>query len=269
YLREFLRYAATVQMPYNVIETFDQPWKRAQEGTAGGYWGILDVHAKPKFAMQGPVVEESAWWLGWLAGIAGAGLFALTGCWWRHWRGRRGFVALALAGFASGAALAWQFRQMGFACRNPWEWLISLIACAFALITAIQLARWIAARLAGMQQQDMPAGWQRLVWLFVLAFYGLLLVFDGRYRDLPLGLVELPCIGYALVAALSDRYQRTTPLLEEYFLAAMVPLLAAIVVVQEAGQSSVAWLWLGLNLAIAMPVLFGWHTRRIMQAQQP
>jgi exo-beta-1,3-glucanase (GH17 family) len=63
YLREFLRYAATVDMPYNLIEAFDQPWKRAQEGTAGGYWGIFDAAGRPKFAMQGPVTEVA-----WLAG---------------------------------------------------------------------------------------------------------------------------------------------------------------------------------------------------------
>jgi glucan 1,3-beta-glucosidase len=268
YLREFLRYAATVQMPYNVIEAFDQPWKRAQEGTAGGYWGIFDVHARPKFAMQGPVVEDSAWFIGWLVGIASAGLFMLAGCWRRCWNARRGFVALALSGFAGGAALAWQFRQMTFACRNPWEWLVSLSACAFALMTALQLARWIAARLAKVEQQAAPAAWQRLGWLFALAFYGLLLVFDGRYRDLPLGLFELPCIGYALVAWLANRREVEKPSLEERFLAAALPLLATIVVVQEAGLSPVAWLWLGLNLAIALPVLLAWRGRRVLQPQQ-
>ncbi len=28
----------------NVIEAFDQPWKRALEGTVGGHWGLLDGH---------------------------------------------------------------------------------------------------------------------------------------------------------------------------------------------------------------------------------
>jgi exo-beta-1,3-glucanase (GH17 family) len=268
YLREFLRYAATVNMPYNVIETFDQPWKRAQEGTTGGYWGIFDVHARPKFPMQGPVIEESAWWVGWLAGIAGAGLFALVGCWRRRWNRRRGFAVLVLAGFASGCAMAWQCRQMWLACRNPWEWTLSLVACALALLTALQLARWIAARLAGVEHQGAPASWQRLGWLFVLAFYGLLLVFDGRYRDLPLGLFELPCLGYALVGWLSGRCDVVKPLLEERFLAMVLPLLAATVVVQESGLSPVAWLWLGLNLAIALPVLFDWRARRLLQPQQ-
>ena len=262
YLREFLRYAATVHMPYNVIEAFDQPWKRAQEGTAGGYWGIFDAHARPKFAMQGPVVEEPRWWLGWLAGAAGAALFVLFG----GSRRRRDGLALALAGLASGCALAWQFRQMAFACRDAWEWTVSLGACALALVTARRLARAIAARLAAAAAPAPPA-WLRLGWLFVLAFYGLLLVFDGRYRDFPLGLFALPCAGYALLGWLQDPRTAVMPLLEERFLAAWLPLLGAIVVLQEAGLTPVAWLWLGCNLALSLPVLLGWRRAR-RQARQ-
>jgi Glycosyl hydrolases family 17 len=185
YLREFLRYAATVQMPYNVIEAFDQPWKREQEGSAGGYWGIFDRDARPKFAMVGPVTEEPRWWAGWLVGLIATGLFVLVGSWRRRWQDWRGVAALALMGFASGCALAWQFRQMWFACRDLWEWTVSLSVCVLALVTMLLLARWIAARLADVAQQlSAPAEWLRLGWLFVLTYYGLRLVFDGRYRDL-------------------------------------------------------------------------------------
>jgi exo-beta-1,3-glucanase (GH17 family) len=269
YLREFLAYAATVHMPYNVIEAFDQPWKRAQEGTAGGYWGIFDAQARPKFAMQGPVTEEPRWWAGWLAGLAGAGLFALVGARRRRWHGWRGWIALGLAGFASGCALAWQFRQMLFACRDAWEWTVAVGACLLALVTAGRLARWVAARLAGRETPVAPPVRPRLVWLFVLAYYGLLLVFNGRYRDFPLGLFALPCLGYALVGGLSAWRAAPLPAVEERFLAAALPLLAAVVVVQELGLTPVAWLWLGLNLALAGPVLFDWfRARRRLPPQQ-
>ena len=265
YLREFLRYAATVQMPYNVIEAFDQPWKRAQEGTAGGYWGIFDAHARAKFAMQGPVVEEPRWWLGWLAAAAGVALFALIGGWHRRWAGGRGWWSLSLMGFAAGGALAWQGRQMLFACRDRWEWTVSLLACALALLGALACARWISARLAGAAAHALPR-WLRMGWLFALAWYGLLLVCDGRYRDFPLGLFALPCVGHALVGWLRERDEVVLPLLEERFLAVLLPLLAAVVVLQEAGRTPVAWLWLGLNLLLALPVLTAW--RPGLQAQQ-
>jgi exo-beta-1,3-glucanase (GH17 family) len=269
YLRSFLRYAATVHMPYNVIEAFDQPWKRAQEGTAGGYWGIFDAQAQPKFPMQGPVVEIERWWLGLLAGLAGAALFLGMGGIGRgggHWRCG---LALALAGIGSGCALAWQLRQIGFASRGAWEWTVSLLACALALGTALWLARWMAARLSGVSPAGVPVGVWRLGWLFALAFYGLLLVFDGRYRDFPLGLFLLPCLGYALVGWLADRREVVMPMLEERFLASWLPLLALIVLIQEAGLTQAAWLWLGLNLALALPVLIEWRRAHLrLRAQQ-
>ena len=102
-----------------------------------------------------------------------------------------------------------------------------------------------------------------LIWLFALALYGLLQVFDGRYRDFPLGLFALPCIGYAVLALL----QRAMPMpsLEQRFLAVAAPLLGVVIVVQECGQNVAAWLWLGLCLAIAVPVFAEW--RRVCRLQ--
>ncbi|MGP1664603.1 MAG: glycoside hydrolase family 17 protein [Rhodanobacter sp.] len=271
YLREFLRYAATVQMPYNVIEAFDQPWKRGQEGTVGGYWGIFDSHARPKFAMQGPVVEVPRWWLGELAGVATAMLFLLVGVWRRRWRGGRGWWVLGLAGFASGTALAWQWRQITYASRNTWEWSVSITACVCALLTAMWLARWLAQRLSGITAPALPAVAVRFAWLFALAFYGLLLVFDGRYRDFPLGLFALPSVGYALVGWLTEPARRQTPLLEARFLIVWLTPLAAAVVVLDRGLDPIGWLWLGLNVLISLPVLLDWRQsaqRMRLQAQQ-
>ena len=263
YLREFLDYAGSVAMPYNVIEAFDQPWKRAQEGTTGGYWGIYDVHARPKFSMQGPVTEEPRWWLGWLAGAAGVALFVLAGVPRRGWLGLSGWGVLALAGFATGTALAWQYRQMLYACRDLLEWGWSWAACAGGLATAIVLARWLAARIGGAVSAILPGAWLRFAWLFLLALEGLLLVFDGRYRDFPLGLAVLPCIGYGLAGWLSGWAQATGLRLEERCLAVLVPVLAAVVVAQDLGLNPVTWLWLGLNLAIALPVLVAWRRKPV------
>jgi hypothetical protein len=247
-------------MPYNVIEAFDQPWKRGQEGTVGGYWGIFDVDARPKFPMTGPVAEEPRWWLGWAAGVLGAALFGLTG----RLRSQRGAAALGLAGFAGGAALAWQGRQMLYACRDLLEWGVSIAACLAALATALWLARGFARRLAGHAAGLSPPAWLQLGWLFGLGWYDLLLVFDGRYRDFPLGLFALPCVGYVLAGRLTP----ARPPAEHRLLACLLPLLGVLVVVQEAGLSLTAWLWLGLNLALALPVLFAWRQAAHLRPQQ-
>ncbi|WP_267226369.1 glycoside hydrolase family 17 [Dyella silvae] len=269
YMRDFLRYAGSVDMPYNVIEAFDQPWKRAQEGTVGGYWGIFDVNARPKFSMQGPVVEEPRWALGWLAGLAGAVLFVLAGWWRRYLRTLTGRFALAIAGFAAGTSIAWQGRRMLFDCRNEAEWVFTTLLCLAALGTAVLLGRWIAARLAQVPANAAPGRGLRFVWLFGLSFYGLLMVFDGRYRDFPLGLFWPPAVGYLLAALLETGRSTVVPSVEERFIACLLPVLAAVVVAQESGLNPSTWLWLSVNLAFAGAVLVEWRRGLRLQAYQP
>jgi glucan 1,3-beta-glucosidase len=67
----------------------------------------------------------------------------------------------------------------------------------------------------------------------------------------------LPCIGYAVLALVQR--EAAMPSLEQRFLAVATLLLGAVIVAQELGQNVVAWLWLGLCLAIAVPVLAAWR----------
>ena len=46
----------------NVIEAFDQPWKRQLEGTVGGHWGLFDADSRAfKFAWGEPVSDHPFW----------------------------------------------------------------------------------------------------------------------------------------------------------------------------------------------------------------
>ncbi|QDE41112.1 glycoside hydrolase family 17 [Luteibacter pinisoli] len=276
YVREFLNYAATVDMPYNVIEAFDQPWKRDLEGTVGGYWGIFDVDAQPKFPMTGPVVEEPRWTWAIAAGAGGALLFLLAGAFARRWHGAAGWVALALAGFASGTALAAHARLLLFACRTTLEWATGIGVGVIALFTALTLARAVASRLAspvnlaavappaverrrlGITYSDAFTP-QRFFWMFVLALYAILMVFNGRYRDFPVGLFALPCVGFLLLALLRTREDVLLPLVEERLLALIIAGLGVAVVVQELGANVVSWGWMLLSFALALPVLSAWR----------
>jgi exo-beta-1,3-glucanase (GH17 family) len=276
YIREFLNYAATVDMPYNVIEAFDQPWKRDLEGTVGGYWGIFDVDAKPKFAMTGPIVEEPRWTWAFAAGGAGVLLFLLAGALGRTWRGAPGWLALALAGFATGTALAAHARLLLFSCRNTLEWITGIVIGAIALFTALSLARAVASRLASVatvtaavappvERRRLGIAWsdaftpQRFFWMFVLGLYAILMVFNGRYRDFPIGLFALPCIGFLLLALLRTREDVLMPLVEERLLAIIIAVLGVAVVVQELGANAVSWGWMVLSLALSVPVLAAWR----------
>jgi exo-beta-1,3-glucanase (GH17 family)/cellulose synthase/poly-beta-1,6-N-acetylglucosamine synthase-like glycosyltransferase len=78
FMRRFLNAAERRGLDYFVMEAFDQPWKRPIEGTVGAYWGLLDLHRTPKFAMSGPVTENP-WWP---VQTAIAALFALLPMAW-------------------------------------------------------------------------------------------------------------------------------------------------------------------------------------------
>lgn len=61
FLRRFLNDATTQGIDYNVIEAFDQPWKKAFEWTVGTHWGVWDADRNPKFSMSEPVLEIKQW----------------------------------------------------------------------------------------------------------------------------------------------------------------------------------------------------------------
>ena len=61
FIREFLPVAKKEKLDYYLMEAIDQPWKRANEGRTGAYWGIFNSDRQPKFTFDGPVVPDPAW----------------------------------------------------------------------------------------------------------------------------------------------------------------------------------------------------------------
>ena len=74
-------------------------------------------------------------------------------------------------------------------------------------------------------------------------------------------------MGYGLAGWLSGWAETAGLRLEERFLAVLVPVLAATVVAQDLWLNPSAWLWLSLNLALALPVLVGWSRSRLQPDQ--
>ena len=68
FLRNFLELASDRGYDYYLMEAFDQPWKQAQEGAVGAYWGIFDAHARPKLRLAGELSTLPDWYR--FAGVA-------------------------------------------------------------------------------------------------------------------------------------------------------------------------------------------------------
>lgn len=267
FVREFAAAASARGLRYNLIEAFDQPWKRAQEGTMGGYWGLFDSAGRPKFPLRGPVAEDPRWLQGHAAMGLGVIAFLLGG--WRAGVRRAGGVAVLVpAGIATGGALLAQWRYMTVSNRDVLEWLATggytLAAAAAALLAAIALGRWLEGgplrplaswhrvRTGATDGLDAPLGALRALFLFGAAVVSLLLVLDPRYRDFPLALHLVPAAAFALLALAGASGAFDT---EERWLAGWIALSAPAIVVIERPENVHALAWAAVAMAYALPVL--------------
>jgi len=61
FIRGFIALAEQEHWQYNLIEAFDQPWKRIKEGAVGGYWGLFGTERGDKHVLSGPVSNFPNW----------------------------------------------------------------------------------------------------------------------------------------------------------------------------------------------------------------
>jgi glucan 1,3-beta-glucosidase len=281
FVREFAAAASARGIRYNVIEAFDQPWKRAQEGAMGGYWGLFDSAGRSKFPLKGPVVEDRRWVQGFAAMGAGVLAFFTIGR-VRGVRGPGGAALLVAAGIATGGALLAQWRYMVESNRDALEWLatgaFAVAGVAAALAAAIALGHWVQGEalrpLAAWQsvragkagEGDALLGGLRALFLFGAAVLALLLVFDPRYRDFALPLHAVPAVAFALLAFAGAAGE---PDVEERVAAAWLALSAPIVIAVERPDNLHALAWTAVAAAYAVPVLSVWLRSRRTSTSAP
>ena len=185
----------------NIIEAFDQPWKRAFEGTVGGYWGLLDDASRsPKFDFGRPVSNHPVWLWQALAGIVFAalifGMASFAGGPLREGWLWAGVSANALAG---GVLIGWAVENVPLESLGVGQWLRSLalvvIAAASPMTATAALAR--GTPIPRLSRVLGPADARKtdvvglivgvvLIAAVVLAIQiALGLVFDPRYKDFP------------------------------------------------------------------------------------
>ena len=75
-MHEVLAHARRENYRVNLIEAYDQPWKRQLEGTVGGHWGIYDAYRRQAKFVWGGLVSNHPHWRWQAAG--GVGLAAVV-----------------------------------------------------------------------------------------------------------------------------------------------------------------------------------------------
>jgi exo-beta-1,3-glucanase (GH17 family) len=187
----------------NLIEAFDQPWKRALEGTVGGHWGLYDGSSRmAKFEWGAPVSNHPQWLLQAAAGVVLAGIVFLAA--WRAGgasfaAGVRPWIAVAAIAAVAGTLIGLTAEAVLLESLGIGGWLRSLALAAVALfappiVAAAVMRRTPPPSFAVLFGGHAAAGADTLMLATtaLIAATGALaiqsalgLVFDPRYKDFP------------------------------------------------------------------------------------
>ncbi len=195
YIREFLSAAQSKGWNYNLIEAFDQPWKRELEGTVGGYWGIFSSSLTPKFSLTGTVAERSDLFNTVIYGLAG--LVIILGISLKLGERRPSALFLfATIGSLAGVNSMLQLDYLYSSSSNPED---------FFFLGSVMIAGWAATLsliwiICGKNHDfhSKVINYARFYLLITSISAGFLLLIDGRYRDFPIALYLLPGIVLSL-----------------------------------------------------------------------
>src|SRR5262245_52975736 len=149
-MHEVLDRAKRENYRVNLIEAYDQPWKRWLEGTVGGHWGLFDAYRRrAKFAWGGAVSNHPDW--PWQAG-GGVGLAALvfTTALAVRWRtvaaaGAGWWLRLAAIAIVAGTLIGWTVANVPLESLTLGDWLRSLASAAVALMSPVAAAAALAS----------------------------------------------------------------------------------------------------------------------------
>jgi glucan 1,3-beta-glucosidase len=250
-LTEVLKRSRQDGFHVNLIEAFDQPWKRYLEGTVGGHWGLHDdATRQPKFQWGAPVSNHPNWMWQALGGVAlaavvfGAAVFAERRFRKAERPSDQAWIAIAVSAVAGGVFAGWTIENVPIESLGMWAWIRAL---AFA---AVAIGAPIATAAALTSSRAVPAfnqviGAQRardalsltlgvlFIALTLLAVQSALaLSFDPRYRDFPFAPMTAAAVPFLLTSLVGPRSAGARPL-AEMLSAGVLVLCAAFIVWNE------------------------------------
>jgi exo-beta-1,3-glucanase (GH17 family) len=188
FMRDLLLLRASIAQDFNVIEAFDQPWKRSFEGAMGGYWGLFDAQGKERVSLSGAVREDAQWWRGFAGAGLGAVLGALLAGLMQGWR-LSAMVIGAVGGGMLGAVFTTQYLMSAWWDRSPFEVTTSiglgLLGLASAALNLSQLLRALHPQTLHTSEPPLlnrATDALQLAVLFCAASAALVMLLDPRYR---------------------------------------------------------------------------------------
>ena len=202
FTREWVALATELGVSYNLIEAFDQPWKRRLEGAMGGSWGFLDSDAERKYPWSGPVAQRDRLpWSAVASASIGAVLFLV--CYrvmvspsLRRMVGWPLGLNVVLVGGLSGLLLPSQWQYLSHWSRNTVEWLAGGTLVLLGLSAAFLLPLVLANNSLARKYAGLMSIWNRvcLAVIFTATLFVLMHLFNGRYLGYAFPLWILPAL---------------------------------------------------------------------------
>jgi hypothetical protein len=233
---EILAMAKLENFRVNLIEAYDQPWKRKLEGTVGGYWGLLDSVQRALKYPPGEAVSNYPLWK-WQMGAGMALAVVVFGTGWltlrrRPWKPRlSSWIAVALSAISGGILLGIAADKMYYESLGPGGWLkwgallaagvASPLLCTNALMSGRSLPTFLEL-LGPREMRERSAlpillGLVLAVTSLVAAGTALGLVFDSRYQDFPFAALTMAVVPFATLMLLNRPKAGARPIAEAAF----------------------------------------------------
>jgi exo-beta-1,3-glucanase (GH17 family) len=233
---EILALAKQENFRVNLIEAYDQPWKRQLEGTVGGYWGLIDsVQRALKYPPGEAISNYPFWKLQMGCGMA-LSVFVFGAAWLtlrrRPWTPRAvSWIAVAISATTAGillgvAADKMFYESYGFGGWLGWGALLTAaiaapLLCANALMSGRALPTFL--ELLGPRDDrarsmlTMLLGAALVVTTLIGAETALGFVFDPRYRDFPFAALTMAVVPFATLMLLNRPQVGVRPIAEAVF----------------------------------------------------
>jgi exo-beta-1,3-glucanase (GH17 family) len=238
---DILELAKNENFRVNLIEAYDQPWKRQLEGTVGGYWGLIDsVQRALKYPPGEPISNYPFWKLQMASGMAlsilvfGAALLTLRR---RPWTPRLlSWVAVAVSATAAGSLLGVAgdklfYEGYGFGGWLKWSLLLAAgMAAPLLSANALMSGRALPTFLELIGPREgrirsvltMGLGLTLIVTTVIAAETALGFTFDPRYRDFPFAALTMAVLPFWMLMLLNRPQSGSRPAAEAAFAGLLV-----------------------------------------------
>jgi len=256
----------------NMIEAYDQPWKRQLEGAVGGHWGLFDAETrKAKFTLGAPVSNHPFW--PWQAGggvALAAAIFAAAVA--RRGGGAelpaRAWLGIAALAIVAGTLIGWTVETVPVESLTTGDWLRAAAWTLVALGAPISAAAALAAgtpapgfhRVLGRRDARVAdplalgLGGLRVLLVVVALVAALGLMFDPRYRDFPFAPLTGAALGFLVLMPRAPRRKDLRVSAESVAAAVLAASALYIALNESLANWQAAW-FCGATLVLALTLL--------------